>query len=81
MSTADAWYFTVPDDDAELLAELRRHGVVPGRRLHVSLAPEEQTPKAGFKGGPRRLSFAGSVHEETDLSEKTDDYLRGLGQA
>ena len=33
---ADEWDFTVPRDD-ELLAELRRHGVRPGRRVHVAL--------------------------------------------
>jgi|BarGraNGADG00312_1021997.scaffolds.fasta_scaffold26833_3 hypothetical protein len=34
MSTTEERDFTVPDDDAEPLAELRRHGVRPGRRLH-----------------------------------------------
>jgi len=34
MSTAEEWDCTVPDDDAEPLAELRRRGVRPGRRLH-----------------------------------------------
>ena len=36
MSTAEEWDFTVPDDDAELLAELRRHGVRPGVRVHFA---------------------------------------------
>lgn len=33
--SADEWEVVVPDDDAELLAELRRRGVRPGHRLHV----------------------------------------------
>ena len=40
---ADEWDFTVPGDDGELLAELRRHGVAPGRRVHVVLVAD--TPK------------------------------------
>ena len=83
MSTADGWDLTVPEDDAELLAELRRHGVRPGQRLHVVttqsepiIAPEETSrePKN------RRLSFAGSIQAEPDLSEKTNEYLKGFGQ-
>ena len=30
---------------------------------------------------PRRLSFAGSIHAEPDLSERTGEYLTGFGQA
>jgi hypothetical protein len=51
MSTAEKWDFTVPDDDAELLAELRRHGVAPGRRLHVSVA-SDQAPEGGQQRRP-----------------------------
>jgi hypothetical protein len=36
MSTTDGWDLTVPEDAAELLAELRRHGIQPGQRLHVA---------------------------------------------
>lgn len=69
---------TVPEDAAELLAELRRHGVQPGQRLHII-----QTP--GVAASPavqqRRLSFIGSVHGgPADVSERTEDYLRGFGQ-
>jgi len=77
-STAEQWDFTVPDDDEELLAELRRHGVRPGRRLHVSVGPDERGTEA--IGGRRRLSFAGSIHAEPDLSERVDDYLKGFGK-
>ena len=83
MSTADGWDLTVPEDDAELLAELRRHGVRPGQRLHVvatlaepAIATEE-APREPRKN--RRLSFAGSIQAEPDLSEKTDEYLKGFG--
>ena len=41
MSTSDGWDLTVPEDDAELLAELRRHGVRPGQRLHVVFTQSE----------------------------------------
>ena len=84
MSTADGWDLTVPEDDAELLAELWRHGVRPGQRLHVVttqsepvIAPEEASREPRKN---RRLSFAGSIQAEPDLSEKTDDYLKGFGQ-
>ena len=43
MSTADGWDLTVPEDDAELLAELRRHGVRPGQRLHVVPRSQSRT--------------------------------------
>jgi hypothetical protein len=80
MSTAEEWDLTVPDDDAELLAELRRHGVAPGRRLHVSVASTQLGLERDHEQVPRRLSFAGSIHAEPDLSERTDKYLKGLGQ-
>jgi hypothetical protein len=75
---ADAWDFTVPEDDGELLAELRRHGVEPGKRLRVTVVPDRYaTPDV--EPTPRHLSFAGSIHAEADLSEKTDEYLSGFG--
>jgi hypothetical protein len=39
-ATLDEWDLTVPSDDAELLNELRRHGVRPGRRLHVRVVED-----------------------------------------
>ncbi len=36
MSTTDGWDLTIPEDAAELLAELRRHGVQPGEQVRVS---------------------------------------------
>lgn len=44
MSTSGAgeWDLVVPDDGAELLAELRRHGVRPGQRLHLRAVADDQ---------------------------------------
>ena len=83
MSTADGWDLTVPEDAAELLAELRRHGVQPGHRLHVVQATEQasdttdETPTQ-----PRRsFDFTASFTAEPDLSARTDEYLqRGFGR-
>jgi hypothetical protein len=43
---ADGWDFTVPSDEAELLAELGRHGVRPGERVHVRVVHEQGPPPA-----------------------------------
>jgi hypothetical protein len=86
MSSADSWDLTVPEDAAELLAELRRHGVLPGQRLHVVRAPDEpsQHPReeALDRTSHRKLDFIGSVHGgPADLSVRTDEYLqRGFGR-
>lgn len=71
MSTADEWDFTVPDDDDELLAELRRHGVRPGRRLHLALSDQASSPKK------KRTTpeFFGSFSGAPDLAERTDEIL------
>jgi hypothetical protein len=85
MSSADGWDLTVPEDAAELLAELRRHGVRPGQRLHVVQAAEEVSPlpeDAMKQPVRRKLGFIGSVHGgPKDLSTRTDEYLqRGFGR-
>jgi hypothetical protein len=67
MSTAEGWDFTVPDDEAELLDQLRRHGVVPGKRFTLL---EQSEPRLR-----RRLRFAGMIAAEPDLSENFDRYL------
>jgi hypothetical protein len=43
MSTAESWDVVVPEDDAELLAELRRHGVRPGKHLYVLETGDDQS--------------------------------------
>lgn len=81
VSTLDEWDFTVPDDDGELLDELRHRGVRPGRRLRVAIVNDETAPPEDQEQpSRRRLSFAGSVHAEPDLSQRTDEYLRGFGR-
>ena len=85
MSSADGWDLIVPEDAAELLAELRRHGVQPGQRLHVvcpSDDPSQQSSDPTEQPVTRTLDFIGSVHGgPADLSTRTDDYLRrGFGR-
>ena len=73
MSTADEWDFTVPNDDAELLAELRRHGVRPGVRLHLVVSESG----SATDGSPvERPEFFGSLSAASDLGERTKDILR-----
>ena len=36
-NAANEWELVVPDDDAALVAEFRRHGIKPGQRVHVAL--------------------------------------------
>ena len=81
MSTANGWDLTVPEDDAELLAALRRHGVRPGQRLHV-VQSDVPVPQAALsEPAHRRMDFIGSFSAEPDLSENTDEYLaRGFGR-
>lgn len=85
MSSADGWDLTVPEDAAELLAELRRHGVRPGQRLHVVRADDEPEQSSGedpARTTRAKLDFIGSVHGgPADLSTRTDQHLqRGLGR-
>lgn len=43
---AGEWDLTVPVDEAELMAELRRHGVRPGHRVQVRIVGEQPTAPA-----------------------------------
>jgi len=43
---ADEWDLTVPVDEAELIAELRRHGVRSGHRVQVRIVREQPTAPA-----------------------------------
>jgi hypothetical protein len=83
MSTADGWDLTVPDDANELLAELRRHGVVPGQRLHVVPGLEQKSEVADDTPTPprRSMEFIASFSAEPDLGRNADHYLaQGFGR-
>lgn len=70
MSTAE-WDFTVPENDDELSAELRRHGVQPGQRLHVAVAAQE-VDQAGASEAP---AFFRSFSGPPDLAERASGRL------
>jgi hypothetical protein len=77
VSTSDAtyeWDLTVPGDDAELVAEFRRHGVRPGQRIHVAIVGDEA--EAGQVSGESLPSFFGSFEGRSDLAERSDEILR-----
>lgn len=82
MSATEGWELTVPEDAAELLAELRRHGVQPGQRLRVARANDSVGESAVSAGASRRnFDFTASFTAEPDLAARTDEYLqRGFGR-
>ena len=56
MSASDAtdgWDLMVPEDAAQLLAELREHGAGPGQRVHIALVKDGR--------GPKRKSVRGAL--------------------
>ena len=71
-SEAHEWELIVPDNDAEFVAEFRRHGVKPGQRLHVvvvdgaEVGSDESKPPAFFS------SFDGP----SDLAARSSEILR-----
>lgn len=77
MSTPDAaneWDLTVPGDDAELVAEFRRHGVQPGQRVHVALVVGGD--ESNQEAGEALPSFFGSFAGPADLAERSSEILR-----
>jgi hypothetical protein len=75
MSRANApneWDLIVPDDDAELAAELRRHGVKPGQRLHVAVVDGADAQADDAK----QPSFFSSFDEPPDLAARSGDGFR-----
>ena len=71
---ANEWDLTVPGDDAELVAEFRRHGVQAGQRVHVALV-------VGRDGSNQETSealpsFFGSFAGPADLAERSSEILR-----
>jgi FKBP-type peptidyl-prolyl cis-trans isomerase 2 len=65
---ADEWDFTVPDDAAQLLAELRRHGAEPGQRVRVAVVKDD----AGGKRKSVRGALVGKVPKDELLTR--DDF-------
>ena len=83
MSIADGWDFPVPGDEAELLAELRRHGIRPGERFRLIHTPAPTGASQPAPEQPRRaeLSFIGSVTgSPADIARNTDADLAGFGE-
>ena len=80
MSTSGAgeWDLVVPDDAAELLAELRRHGVRPGQRLHLRPVPDPAEASTDAAQDDPWDAFIGSAGPggDPDLSAKAKDILR-----
>lgn len=78
MSTSGAgeWDLVVPDNGTELLAELRRHGVRPGQRLHLRAVPDEdEVPETRDDLWDAFLGSGGDSGDP-DLSVKAKDIVR-----
>jgi hypothetical protein len=61
---------TVPADEAELLAEFRRHGVRPGSRLHVIVSEESRAAQEELP------AYFGSFTGPADLGQRSEEILR-----
>ena len=66
------WDLTVPGDDAELVAEFRRHGVQPGQRIHVAVVHDSGEPEPS----EALPSFFDSFEGPADLAERSGGILR-----
>lgn len=75
------WNLTVPDDEAELLAELRSHGVRPGLRLHVEASDQEseESAQTGKTLPSGRKSAMGCLTDKFP-PEGVDELIRGLDE-
>ena len=65
----ECWELTVPANDAELLAELRRHGVRPGRRLRLVVSDPTRP------GADTTPEFFASYAGAPDASERAEEIL------
>jgi hypothetical protein len=75
MSTSGAaaeWDLTIPGEDAELVAEFRRHGVLPGQRVHIAVV-EDDAENGSSEALP---SFFNSFDGPGDLAERSSEILR-----
>jgi hypothetical protein len=72
---------TVPADEAELLAEFRRHGVRPGSRLHVVLTDESaaaQEEMPAYFGSPKLAELtADDLNRAAELVDQYADFPLG----
>lgn len=71
--TASEWDLVVPNDDAELAAEFRRHGVRPGQRLHVAVVDGNGSETTAEQELP---AFFASFDGPADLAERSGEILR-----
>jgi hypothetical protein len=72
IDAVDEWELVVPGDDAELVAEFRRHGVKPGQRVHVAVVDRNGSETAG----EQLPSFFASFDGPADLAERSGEILR-----
>lgn len=70
---ANEWDLTVPADDSQLVAELRRHGVRVGQTLHVAVVSDDIREPEPIEPLP---SFFGSFDGPADLAERSSDILQ-----
>jgi len=70
-SDAHEWELIVPDDDAELVAAFRQHGVKPGQRVHVAVVDGEEPLEAATAP-----AFFASFDGPSDLAERSSEILR-----
>lgn len=63
----------MPGDDADLVAEFRRHAVKPGQRVHVAVVDRNGS---GAAGGQELPSFCASFDGAVDLAECSGEILR-----
>lgn len=66
VTSGQEWDLTVPADEEELLAALRRHGVRPGQRLHVVVSEESDDAEASTSP-----AFFASFSGPADLAERS----------
>lgn len=70
MTSGHEWDLTVSADDDELLAELRRRGVRPGRNIHVVVSDGTEPPASA-----EQPEFFGSFSGPADLAERSGEIL------
>jgi hypothetical protein len=70
MTSGQEWDLTVPADEEELLAALRRHGVRPGQRLHVVVSDSSESPDS-----EEQPAFFASFSGPADLAERSREAL------